>query len=193
MAQFYGGDFDGRNGIVINNDAYVYDDFDVDGAGWMVTGIYANCLTMDEISSMNWEIRSGISEGNGGTLVAGGSGPITQTLTGRSGFGYDEYELRISGLDLHLAAGTYYVGVNVGGPPRQTFVSTTSGANGFGSPLGNGNSWFDSDFWNEHFRSIEELLGKGPWDFSYGLVPEPATLAALGVALTALATRRRGS
>ncbi|MBA3727440.1 MAG: hypothetical protein H0W86_13665, partial [Armatimonadetes bacterium] len=78
IAQFYGGDFDGRSGLVIWWDAYVYDDFDVDDIGWTVTSIYANCLThLPSFNSMNWEIRSGISEGNGGTLMASGSGPIT--------------------------------------------------------------------------------------------------------------------
>ena len=41
----------------------------------------------------NWDFRIGVSEGNGGTDVASGTTPAELTSTGRSAFGFEEYEL----------------------------------------------------------------------------------------------------
>jgi hypothetical protein len=187
-AQFYGGDFDEVTWLAVDYDAYVYEDFAVDGAGWTVTGLYANCLSNENVDNMSWEIRSGITPGNGGTLVASGNNPVTRTATGRHGGpdgGYDEYTLRVDGLNFFLAPGLYYIGVNVGNPlpgvEERTFVSGTAGANGFGSPIANGNSWFDSEFFgNYSYVSTTDIFGRIA-DFSYGVVPEPNGLLALGI------------
>ncbi|MBA3724952.1 MAG: hypothetical protein H0W86_00525 [Armatimonadetes bacterium] len=110
----------------------------------MVTSIYANCLTNATDWRHGWEIRSGITDGSGrprSKLAA--RARSTQTATERSGFGFDEYERRVSGLAAALPPGTYFVGVNVGDlAGARAFVSSTSGANAVGTPPGNnGNSF----------------------------------------------------
>ena len=94
---WYNGDFRGgvaflsneRNTIV--SQAAVYDDFNVTAPLWNVTAVFSdNAISSNiVISAADWEIRTGISEGNGGTLIASGTtnSPVV-TLTGRSGGGY---------------------------------------------------------------------------------------------------------
>ena len=198
VAQFYGGDFDDVTWLAVDYDAYVYDDFAVDGGGWTITGLYANCLSNENVDNMSWEIRTGITHGNGGTLVASGNSPVTRTATGRHGGpdgGYDEYTLRVAGLNFFLGPGLYYIGVNVGNPlpgiEERTFVSGTAGANGFGSPIANGNSWFNSVFFgNYNFVSTTDIFGRIA-DFSYGVVPEPNGVLALGIGISVFLSMRK--
>jgi hypothetical protein len=204
---WYNGDFDGVNGLsnernTVVTQAGVYDDFNVpSGQMWNVTGLFSNDLANTVITGADWEIRQGISEGNAGTLIASGttSTPVV-TLTGRSGFGYLEYNVLANGLNLTLGPGTYFVNVTVVGNgnfgTNRAFNSTTSGANCIGTPCGNNmNAFFNSTFFGAFFTSTaNEGL---PNDFSNGVVgtvvPEPATVALLTCGLGALvvAVRRR--
>src|ERR1700680_817472 len=68
-----------RNTLV--SQAAVYDDFDVTSSqGWHVTAVFSNNMLFVNppgyVAGADWEIRTGISEGNHGTLVASGT---TQT------------------------------------------------------------------------------------------------------------------
>ena len=73
---FYGGDFDGRGRFAgqVNGTTFIdfriYDDFTV-SAPTTVTGVFGNFLDSSSIhgAQLYWEIRSGVSEGNGGTIV----------------------------------------------------------------------------------------------------------------------------
>jgi hypothetical protein len=183
---WYNGDFNGvgyhANGHNTSDppDA-VHDDFNVTSTGWNITAIFSDDLLSTVVTGAIWEIRSGCSEGNGCTLVAAGSTPTpTVTPTGRSGFGYLEYTVEITGLHINLAPGTYWLSVTpLGNGSGHSFNTTTSGANCLGTPCGNdGNSWFDS-------------VGPfDPRDFSMGVIgsviPEPETWALLGGGLSAL-------
>ena len=134
-AQWYNGDFDSRNGGNVSGfgtfDSRLYDDFNVGGGGWNVSGVYFNVLSAiprADISTISWEIRSGVSAGNGGTLLQSGSQGATVGLT-RTGFGRPEYNVRATGLNFNLAPGTYYLGGKVGGngTSDDMFMTTTSG------------------------------------------------------------------
>jgi hypothetical protein len=45
-------------------------------------------------NGVTWEIRSGVRDGSGGTLVASGKGPVAKEATGRVGDGF-EYTVRV--------------------------------------------------------------------------------------------------
>jgi hypothetical protein len=183
---WYNGDFNGvgyhANG---HNTAdppdQVHDDFFVTSPEWNITAIFSDDLLSTVVTGAIWEIRSGCSIGNPGTLIASGfTAAPAVTPTGRSGFGYLEYTVEVTGLNVTLAPGTYWLSVTpLGDGTGHSFNTTTSGANCVGTPCGNdGNSWFDS---------------AGPFDprdFSMGVIgsviPEPATWALLGGGLSAL-------
>jgi hypothetical protein len=189
---WYNGDFNGvdyhANGHNTSDppDA-VHDDFFATGP-WNITAIFSDDLLSTVVTGAIWEIRSGCSVGNDGTLVASGSTTTpTVTPTGRSGFGYSEYMVEVTGLNVTLAPGHYWLSVTpLGNGTGHSFNTTTSGANCVGTPCGNdGESWFDS---------------VGPFDsrdFSMGVIgsaiPEPATPALLicGVGALLIALRRR--
>lgn len=196
---WYNGDFDGTNGLAneVNTQvaqSNIYDDFNVTAAGGStVTSVFSNNLmSVTGITQAEWEIRSGVSLGDGGTLIASGTSAATQTATGRSGFGLTEYTIAVSGLSVSLAQGTYWLTVApVDSGNGRSFISTTSGANAIGTPPGNdGNSFWNSSSFNENFGSPSDALGPGPanggWDFSMGVdvgtasVPEPSTFVMLG-------------
>lgn len=96
---FYGGDFDpnnpNANGLSNENDLIdggnpygtaTYQNF-INSQTWNITGLFTNNLSTLTPSSGYWEIRSGMSEGNGGLLIASGTqsgGNFSQTPTGRS-------------------------------------------------------------------------------------------------------------
>jgi len=202
---WYNGDFDGINGLAnekntIVSQAAVYDDFNVTGPGWNVNAVFSdNLMTAGEpIVGADWEIRTGISEGNPGSVVAFGlNAPVTVTATGRSGFGYIEYMVQVNGLNVNLTPGTYWLNVTpIDSGSGRSFNSTTMGANCVGTPCGNNqNAFFNSTYFG-YFFSNTANLGQ-PYDFSNGVigtvVPEPATVALLTCGLGALliAVRRR--
>ena len=132
--------------------------------------VFSNNLENTNVTGATWEIRQGISEGNGGTLIASGTTvtPVV-TPTGRSGFGFTEFMVEVTGLNVHLAPGTYWLNVTVTGDlSGRSFDSTTVGANCVGTPCGNNqNAFFDSNFFGVVFGPTSDQ-GQ-PTDFSMGI------------------------
>jgi hypothetical protein len=176
---WYNGDFDGVDGLTNEQDTFapgyshVYDDFNVnDPGGWDVASVFSDDLANTNITSATWEIRQGVSAGNPGTLVASGVTltPVI-TPTGRSGFGFTEFMVEVTGLSVHLDPGTYWLNVtpvdNLDG--GRSFDSTTSGANCIGTPCGdNANSFWDSDLFGVFFVPTSDA-GAQFHDFSMGV------------------------
>jgi hypothetical protein len=195
---WYNGDFDGVNGLANEQntvvfDARTYDDFIVsDSGGWDVTAVFSDNLADTGITGANYEIRQGVVEGSGGTLLFSGTTAAPNvTATGRSGFGYIEYQVEIDGLSIHLDPGTYWLNVTpIGDSNGRSFVSTTSGADAVGQPPGDdGLAYFDSDYFGFHWiLSTDPLLANGH-DFSMGVIGT----AGGGITLGAHVRRQGGN
>lgn len=137
----------------------VYDDFNVtDPAGWDVTSVFSNnFIRYTCVLGATWEIRQGISAGNGGTLIASGMTmtPIV-TSTGRID-DPEEYSVQVSGIFAHLPQGNnYFLNVTpIGNLYGRSLISSTSGANAVGQPPGNDqNAFVNSNAFQEYFVSI---------------------------------------
>jgi hypothetical protein len=199
---WYNGDFNGVNGLAnerntIVSQAAVYDDFNVTAPlGWNVTAVFSDNLITPglPITGADWEIRTGISEGNAGTLVASGTtnSPIV-TLTWCH-FGFCEYRVQVPSLSVFLpmlpSGQHYWLNVTpVGNGTGRSFNSTTSGLHAVGSPPGNDqNAFFNSTFFGTYFTST---ANEGqPYDYSNGVigtvVPEPPPWAMMAMGAVVL-------
>jgi hypothetical protein len=206
---WYNGDFNGVNGLsnernTVVTQGAVYDDFDVTAPqGWHVTAVFSdNLFNAITVTAADWEIRTGVSEGNAGTLIASGTtnSPIV-TLINTGCFDYCVYRVEVTGLNSFLPAlpsgQHYWLNVTpVGNGSGRAFNMTTSGNHCVGSPCGNDqNAFFNSTFFGTYFTSTSNE-GQ-PYDYSMGViameVPEPTTVALLtcGVGALLIALRRR--
>jgi hypothetical protein len=201
---WYNGDFNGVNALANERNtaisqAAVYDDFNVTAPVWDVNAVFSDDLLNTVVTGADWEIRAGLSNGNAGTLIASGTtNSPAVTPTGRSGFGFTEYMVEVTGLNAFLpmlpSGQHYWLNVTpVGNGTGRSFNTTTSGANCVGTPCGNDmNAFFNSSYSDSYFTST-------PDDYSMGVIgtviPEPVTVAlltwGLGTLLIAVRSRRR--
>jgi hypothetical protein len=192
---WYNGDFDSQNGFpnAVGGfwppDALAYDNFILTMPHTIDAVFSSNLMNATGVSEAAWEVRSGVSEGDGGTLIASGTSAATQTSLGVSWRIFELYNIRVSGLNVHLGPGEYWLTVApvapVGsGRPFFSFAGTTSGLNAMGLPPGNdGRSFLDLP---EKGLDFVDYLRN---DISMGIegreVPEPSTLLLLGGGLLA--------
>jgi len=204
---FYSGDFDPNNGNanglanetdgIVSGSPYgaaTFENFVV-GSNITVSGLFTNNLSQLTPATGYWEIRSGVSEGNGGTLIASGDGAVTNNPTGRSGFGYTEYQNLVSGLSVSLAPGTYWYAVV---PECSTCFGRSFNSNTFGlNQVGTNN--LNQQFWNSSFFGANYTNANNEGVFQafsggvYTSVPEPSSILMLGSGLIGVAgvIRRR--
>ena len=206
---FYGGDPNVGDGIYSakggrdadrdKGNSVVYDDFAL-GAASSVQGLFGNFQVDPNatITGLYYEIRQGVSAGKGGTLLF--SGTLAATVSDTGLYQNDEV-YRISGAPtgVILAAGTYFLGLapaltTPGTAVGGSYSAATTGRNGVGSPLANGNSFVTNPNGGFNFEP-SSTFGSDLTNFSYGVTgqpaPEPASLAALGLGALAVVRRRR--
>lgn len=200
---WYNGDLNGT--IAIDNSDwhngqdpethFVFCDFNVASPGFTIQSVFSNVVGAPG-SDAQWSIRSGMSAGNGGTLVGTGFAQMgagaTFLPTGRMLGGQTEFQIRISGLNVVLnAPGDYWLSVKtVSSSQAPNSITETSGANAVGVyPGNNGRTFRFSRIGSVVTRNWEED-GK---DYSMGIegVPEPATMIGLGIGVLALLRKRR--
>jgi hypothetical protein len=194
---FYGGQFDPlnplANGLANQNtanfggDPYgaaTYQNFYAESS-IIVTGLFTNNLSDFTPASGYWEIRSGLSEDNGGTLIASGSGAVTNAPTGRGFRGDSEYTNIVSGLSVSLAPGQYWFAVV---PACTTCVGLAYNTNTFGL-YSIGKSDLNQEYFNSpsgpYFTNANNLSPQKEFPtFSSGVYayenPEPGSLLLLG-------------
>lgn len=182
--------------------ADVYESFVVPAGGWTVDEVFSNDGMDFSTATADWQIRSGMSSGNGGTVVASGSDAASiQTSTGLTDSdGQTIYTIDVGGLDIPLSQGTYWLTVEPVGTPDSAIIGT-NGANAVDA----------AGIAIDNFPAIgENYLGPvgsaGATKFSMGLdivsnessAPEPGTVllaasAFLGLWLARKARRTRES
>lgn len=195
---FYGGDFNpsfwysdslsNENDSAVHGDPYgsaVYQNFVIpDGQTWNVTALFSNDVMTLAPSSAYWEIRTSVSEGDGGNLLASGAGTDSYRLKGP----YDEYTNTANGLNISLGAGMYWFAVVPEAPGQQGRSSNTNtfGQNSIGTQISD-EQYFNSAFFGYNFTNADNL-SIFPI-FSSGVVgtvvPEPSSLVMIASGLIA--------
>jgi hypothetical protein len=189
---FYAGDFDPSfwysDSLSNENDAYVYgnpygsavyQNFIIpSGETWNVSSLFSNDIMSVNPTSIYWEIRTGLSEGNGGTLLASGAGSDSYHLKNQ----YQEYTNTVSALNLTLQPGMYWLTVVPEAPGQQgrSYNTNTFGRNAIGMQESD-EQYFNSPFFDFSFTNADNI-GMFP-RFSDGvignIVPEPSSLVML--------------
>jgi hypothetical protein len=178
----------------------IYSEFNVGPGGTAITGVFSNDTFSGspDVGDAYWEIRSGVSNGNGGTLLASGTGAPTVTDTGDAYDG-EIYTVEVDGLNVDLSQGTYWLAVAPDfSSGENSWLVGTDGANAVGSPAGTGDSYLTDSLFGDNFVPTADY---NVIDYSVGVVtsvvtPEPATAplvagAGLIFGLTSFARIRR--
>lgn len=187
---FYGGNLDGRAALnsqrnTTTPDSWIFDDVEwPGGAVSVVWGHFANRDLLPVAADVT--VYEGLGEGVWGTRIVEilDITDLTWEATGRKGPGGPEYELRLNTV-FPLPPGSYHIGlrpVGSGGRLESAFIFTTSGQDAQGSPIGNGQVFFQSfSFGFPTPTDIQNLIGQGNWDVSVGLCGETQPGVALSL------------
>ena len=186
-----------------NNLAMTFDNFAWTGGNVASVGGHFhnfNSGLLTTIDTAHWEIRTGMSVGNAGTLVASGSGSATNSATTFTQGGWAVQRVDVDVPDFTLPSGNYWFGLAIGSTQAAGsgwFVAGTFGTNGIGGPLGDNDHLYYQEnnsvvSWN--YVDGRPLFPPGTQGFdpSYFInVPVPGTLALAAMGALAVVRRRR--
>jgi hypothetical protein len=196
---WYNGDYDDNDastnesevpinegGPYVLETSLVYNEFIVPvGQVWTLNSMSTNNQLAFEVlpTTGTWQIRTGISDGNGGTLVFSGDTTCTPTEThAADGNNYldPEYNISVTVPNVVLTAGTYWMAVAPDDGEyygEQSYIETTSGANAIGLPPGIGLSFINNNLpaadGGEDFASAPDPDYSASVSGTAALVPEP--------------------
>lgn len=197
--QAYTGDWDGVDGVVagsnfaVPTNAWIYERFVVPAAQtWTVNQLFANFLSDDVtgVTTADFEIRTGVAIGNGGTVVHSGIAVPATVVRFGGDIGGGFFPVAVAATPaapIQLAAGTYFIGVRPVKPgfTGSCFMATTSGLSGTVAP-----DVFA--IWDDVVNQFQTGLryqqagsGAAFYDFSMGVLATPAaSLPAISVVAT---------
>jgi len=159
---YYAGDFDptnaNKNGLYASNTGsgscgYVYQEF-IFPTSNSIVNVFGNyqCSSSSDLTTANVEIRTGVTSGNGGTVVMSYSGlPTTVVDTGMSCFGLEIFTITVTlTLPLVLPTCTYYITLQPISSSTFCYLANTFGLNSVNSFTPN-NNYFDSSSFGADF------------------------------------------
>jgi hypothetical protein len=115
---------------------HVYDSFVVPEEGWTVVGLFANVWATGSAAPLQqalWEIRRNCALGDSGEPVAYGVSSVQAEPTGAFSLHWGTgFKIVVSGLDLKLPKGRYWMTVAPGTMKDNPHIGYTSGKNGVG-------------------------------------------------------------
>lgn len=176
----------------------VFDDFAL-GETTSIQTIFGNHSIggTPNATKLRYEIRQGVSSGDGGTLLF--SGVVDATTEQRGTVGSNATKIftmtgAVSGVT--LTAGTYWLGLSVFDPRGTTTYAllNTTGVDAVGGPAHDAQAFIYRDNLQNYAPARD---GSDLVDFSMGVngraapVPEPASIVALGGGLAAFLRKRR--
>jgi hypothetical protein len=124
-----------------DNYSRVYDSFEVPAGGWTVTAVFSDNALYDfpPVAFASWEIRTKMSPGHGGKVVAAGNSratvkadPSVTTAHYPSNEVSKHFRIQVDGLKVQLPAGRYWVSVAPMGQ-GQSILHATLGKNAIGT------------------------------------------------------------
>jgi len=203
--EWYNGDADRTNGLSAETDTFtpgfiamVYENFN--HLGGDIADVWGNFYSNTGVKGVSWEIRQGMSFGNGGSLIASGTssvgnGELAISMNGWDDFGFTGYLMALDIPDVaDPGSGQYWLGLSViGDQTGRAFVQKSDGAiNGFGSPTNDNLAIFHSPL--VFGQNYGDALLQGQGNFSMGVnarPPAPASAVLLGLGGLVASRRRR--
>ncbi len=187
----------------------IYDDFVVPtGQLWTIDSLFGNYMLFANTpipTSATWALVQGISQGNGGTVLASGAAAISALAIatppgGNASDFYYKFTANIT--PTALGPGTYWMMLAPASSANETYLIGTDGTSGV-NPVTDGTSYANGTYFTyQNIGAYEHpFSGFSNYDFSYGaigtttaLTPEPgAGMLALAGSILVFGLRRRRS